>query len=57
VLEPQQEDKTLEIGSENPETITRRIVACDKVSQNSEARLTRKTTLALPSTKECKNLN
>ena len=52
VLQPQQEDKTLDVGSENLETITRRIVTCDKVSQNRVVRLTRKTGLALPSTKK-----
>jgi len=51
-LQPQQEDKTLDVSSENPETITRKIVTCDKVSQNSVARLTRKTTSAQPSTKK-----
>jgi len=52
VLQPQQEDKNLDVGSENPKTITRRLVTCDEFSQNSVASLTRKTTLALPSTKK-----
>jgi len=51
MLQPQQVDKTLNVVSENPETITR-IVTCDEVSQNSVASLTRETPLGLPSTKK-----
>jgi hypothetical protein len=57
VLQPQQEEKFLDVGSENPETIARRIVTCDEISQNSVRKSYTQKVLALPSTKKCKNFS